>query len=159
MSNKKWTRRSQEFNDSKRWRTYVLIFTFGLLLLSGFFFAGRQHFSSMDYGMRNSKLRKQIDELESEKRRLMLAREISLSPGEIKKAAKRAGLKDKLTIDNQIESAAFTRKENGEPKDVTDPKPMVVRTSAVSHVKSSIAAAFVAKNPSFNDSKKKNQTE
>jgi hypothetical protein len=27
----------------------------------------RQHFSSMDYGIKNSKLRKQMDELESEK--------------------------------------------------------------------------------------------
>ena len=33
--------------------------------------------------MKNSRLRKQIDDLESEKRRLLLAREVSLSPAEI----------------------------------------------------------------------------
>jgi hypothetical protein len=86
------------------------------VLACGFFFAARQHFSSMDFGMKNSRLRKQIDDLESEKRRLLLAREISLSPNEIKKAAAKVGsgmadaaveiasaasaVKDKLTTAN-----------------------------------------------------------
>src|SRR6476469_5921202 len=77
-----------------RWRTYTLIVTCCLLTISGVFFAGRQHFSWMDIGMKNSRLRKQIDELQAEKRRLLLAREISLSPMEIKKAAKKVGLAD-----------------------------------------------------------------
>jgi hypothetical protein len=64
----------------------------GLFLVVGFFFAARQHFSSIDYGIKNSKLRKQIDELQGEKRRLILEKEIALSPAEIKKAAKKIGL-------------------------------------------------------------------
>ena len=74
------------------WRYCLMTLICGLFLVVGFFFAARQHFSSMDYGIKNSKLRKQIDELESEKRRLILEKEIALSPGEIKKAAKKIGL-------------------------------------------------------------------
>jgi len=61
------------------------------VLVAGFFFAARQHFSSMEFGLQNSKLRRQVDELESEKRRLLVAREISMSPSELRKAAKRVG--------------------------------------------------------------------
>ena len=86
--------RTRTAPTSSRWRTYTLILTCTLLTVSGVFFAGRQHFSWMDYGMKNSRLRKQIDDLQAEKRRLLLAREISLSPIEIKKAAKKAGLTD-----------------------------------------------------------------
>lgn len=78
--------------EPRRWRTYFLIGICSTLILSGFFFAGRQHFSSMDYGMRNSKMRNQIVQLEAEKRRLVLAREVSLSPAEIRKAARKAGI-------------------------------------------------------------------
>src|SRR5438046_1612502 len=74
------------------WRTYALAMVCLLIMVCGIFLAGRQHFSSMDFGMKNSRLRKQVDELEAEKRRLLLAREVSLSPSEIKKAAKKAGL-------------------------------------------------------------------
>ena len=63
----------------------------GTILVTGFFFAGKLHFSSMDYGIRNSKLRKQLDELESEKRRLLLSREISLSPAELLRSARKIG--------------------------------------------------------------------
>lgn len=68
-----------------------------VIVISGFFLAARQHFASIDYGIRNSRLRKQLDDLEAEKRRLMVAREISLSPSEIKKAAKKYGLTSDLT--------------------------------------------------------------
>lgn len=65
----------------------------------GFFFAARSHFASIDFGIKNSKLRKQIEELESDKRRLILSKEIALSPGEIKKAAKKLGLTE-MTASN-----------------------------------------------------------
>jgi hypothetical protein len=70
----------------------VLVVICGSILVVGFFFAARQHFASIDYGIRNSKLRKQIDELEAEKRRLLLAKEVSLSPAQIRKAAQKFGL-------------------------------------------------------------------
>src|SRR5687768_2841912 len=50
---------------SSPWPAYVIMPVCGLLLISGFFFAGRQHFVSMDYGIKNSRLRKQIEDLEA----------------------------------------------------------------------------------------------
>lgn len=96
------------------------------VLAAGFFLAARQHFHSMDYGMRNSRLRKQIDQLEAEKRRLILARETSLAAPEIKKAAKRAGL---------LGGSAARASNDAEPKlavDKAPAKPLVVKTASVS---------------------------
>src|SRR5256885_13542753 len=86
------TKAAKQQNGGSRWRTYSLMTVCGVTLLAGLFLAARQHFSSIDTGMRNSRLRRQVDELQAEKRRLLLAREISLSPAEIKKAAKKTGL-------------------------------------------------------------------
>jgi len=72
----------------------MLTMVCGLILVLGFFAAARQHFSSIDYGIQNAKLRKELDSLKSQKRRLKLTREVSLSPGEIKKAAMQYGLRE-----------------------------------------------------------------
>lgn len=72
-------------------RYCVLTLVCGLLLVTGFFFAARQHFSSIDYSIKNSRLRRQLDELEADKRRLVLSKEIALSPAEIKKVARKIG--------------------------------------------------------------------
>jgi outer membrane biosynthesis protein TonB len=63
-----------------QWRTVILTLLCACVLAAGFFYAARQHFSTIDLGLKNSKLRKQIDDLESERRRLVLAKEVSLSP-------------------------------------------------------------------------------
>lgn len=60
-------------------------------LATGFFFAARQHFAAMDLGMKNSKLRKQIEEMETQKRQLVLAREMVRSPAEMKRIAANKG--------------------------------------------------------------------
>ncbi len=71
---------------------YILLTSFcGLILVVGFFGAARQHFASINYGIENSKLKKQIEELKSDQGRIKLAREIALSPAEIKKSAKKLG--------------------------------------------------------------------
>lgn len=75
------------------WQYLVLVFLCGAVIAAGFFFAARQHFMSMDYGFKNSRLKKQLEDLEAEKRRLMLAREVSLSPSEIRKASRTVGLR------------------------------------------------------------------
>ncbi len=90
---------------SGRMKLASLMFICLMVVASLFFVAARQHFSSVDYGMRNSKLRKQLDDLEAEKRRLLLAREVTLSPAEIKKAVKKLGISDLET--NGVEMAAF----------------------------------------------------
>lgn len=72
----------------------ILTVICGTFLVAGFFGAARQHFASIDYGIKNSKLKKQIKELESEKQRLILAREVAYSPAKIKKAARKIGMVD-----------------------------------------------------------------
>lgn len=78
--------------DPIPWRYCLTTLVCGLCLVAGFFGAARQHFSSIDYGIKNSNLRKQVEDLEDEKRRLQLSKEVALSPGEIKKSAKQLGM-------------------------------------------------------------------
>lgn len=115
--------------DTIPWKYCVLTVICGLFLVAGFFYAARQHFSSMEYGMKNAKLRKQIDELSSEKRRLQLSKEIALSPAEIKKAAQKMGfttmtasnievVKPKLVSSEILDEG----KESNNNKDKTDSK-------------------------------------
>ena len=73
------------------WQYLVLMLFCAGLLATGFFFAARQHFLSMDYGFKNSRLKKQLEDLEAEKRRLLLAREVTLSPFEIRKVSRNLG--------------------------------------------------------------------
>jgi hypothetical protein len=76
------------------WQYYAIAIVCCVVLVAGFFFAARQHFSSMEYGLQNSKLRRQLDELQSEKRRLLLNREVAISPIELRKAIRRIGFVD-----------------------------------------------------------------
>lgn len=145
--------RSKQQNSMTRWRTYSLMFVCALTLVSGFFFAGRQHFSSMDFGMKNSRLRKQVDDLEAEKRRLLLAREISLSPSEIKKAAKKTGLMNPAGVEGEVAQIASTTKEKALPPAVSDAKSMVIKTAAVSAVQTAVTASFPKKEKVIKQSK------
>jgi len=67
-------------------------------LATGFFFAARQHFAAMDLGMKNSKLRKQIEEMETQKRQLVLAREVVRSPAEVKRIASNKGFRQREAL-------------------------------------------------------------
>jgi hypothetical protein len=78
--------------DPIPWRYCLLTLLCGVFLVGGFFFAAKSHFASIDFGIKNSSLKKQLEDLESEKRRLMWLKETALSPAEIKKAAKKLGL-------------------------------------------------------------------
>jgi hypothetical protein len=98
MKDAKKPRRNQNKKRPGSIRNYCLMLLCGAIVISGFFFAARQHFVSMDYGMKNSKLRRQLDELEAEKRRLLFNREVSVSPMELKRSAKKAGLLDTATV-------------------------------------------------------------
>ena len=96
MSRRKISQTNQKKKTKRQgnpipWRYCILTLVCGLLLITGFFFAARQHFSSIDYSIKNSRLRRQLNELEADKRRLTLAKEIALSPAEIKKVAKKIG--------------------------------------------------------------------
>lgn len=121
----------QTTDFATRAKTYLLIAMCMLLFVAGLFFAARQNFSSMDFGMKNSRLRKQIDELEAEKRRLLLARETSMSPAEIKKAAKRIGLYGEETSQQVAAQVTSTTKEKTSPEVTAPSNPVITKTAAV----------------------------
>src|SRR6478672_10642368 len=136
-------------SDRSRAKMWLAMLACMTVLVCGFFFAARQHFSSMDFGMKNSRLRKQIDDLESEKRRLLLAREVSLSATELKKAATRV----KLTVGDAVtpELASLTTSVKNKvlaatPAAATDQRsatsnPMIQKTVASSAVNAKPIAA------------------
>lgn len=66
------------------------------VVAAGFFFAARQHFATMEFGLKNSQLRKQVENLEAEHRRLILAKEMSLSPAAIKETASKLGFRERI---------------------------------------------------------------
>lgn len=75
-----------------QWFYVILTIVCAVFLAAGFFYAARQHFSAMDLGMKNSDLRKQIDGLNDEQRRLILSREVVRSPMEMRRIAQKKGL-------------------------------------------------------------------
>ena len=123
--------KAREKNRSKMWLTYALMLVCAVMLVSGFFLAGRQHFSSMDVGMKNSRLRKQIDDLEAEKRRLLLIREVALSPAEIKKAVKKIALTDSAATEDQVAQVASATVDKATPTAPSQIKSMIAKTASV----------------------------
>lgn len=142
MKKKRSTRAAQQATGKRRYRTYVLMFVCAFVMVAGFFFAARQHFSSMDLGMKNSKLRKQIDELQAEKRRLLLAKETSLSPAELKKAAKKAKIGEPAEAQTEVSQVSATTKDKAVPPTAvaTAAAPLVVKTAMTAPTAASVTA-------------------
>lgn len=117
------------------WSFMLFVVVCACVVAAGFFFAARQHFISMDYGIKNSKLREQLQNLETEKRRLLLAREVASSPMSIRKAATALGLRQNPDVAPVQVAAAKPAEKTVAPVAVTakaSPKsseaPVVVRT-------------------------------
>ncbi len=105
--------------DSKRIPVGTILITFvcGCMIVAGIFFAASQHFSSMNIGMQNSKLRKQLDDFQAENRRLSLAKEIAMSPGQVKKLAQEIGMRDSDISGEPIIKLKETKVETAELKE------------------------------------------
>jgi len=89
----------------------------------------------MEYGLQNSRLRRQVDELESEKRKLMVSREVSLSPVELRKAVRRIGFMDapppqmdSYTSHDRIAERTIINTVDSKRSDVEKPANKVVKT-------------------------------
>ncbi|HXG86443.1 MAG TPA: hypothetical protein VNI84_20660 [Pyrinomonadaceae bacterium] len=123
---------------SLRYRFLMLLC--GMCLIIGFFFAARQHFSSIDLSIKNSRLRKMSEELESDKRRLLLAKEIALSPTEIKKAAQKIGYK----VASATNIDAF-RPNNAKPAKTPAEKPGAPKPKSAAPGKTAASAAAAEK--------------
>ncbi len=122
-------KRGKSGTDSIPLKYCVLTLICGTLLVVGLFWAARQHFSAMDFGIRNAKLKQQKESLEADLRRLNLAKEIALSPGEIKKVAKKIGLQNLMFQSSEVvaptpktekattaEKPVIAKKESDKPK-------------------------------------------
>ena len=111
---------------------YVLVTIACISFLAvGFFFAARQHFMAMDLSIKNSKLRRQLEDMEGENRRLVLAKEIVRSPSEVKRIAARRGLRDAdevfasvPVVSKRSESAALVQKTSLSLPTVKGEKPV-----------------------------------
>lgn len=114
--------------DPIAWRYGFLTLCCGLILVVGFFFAARQHFSSIDFSIKNSRLKKQIDELEDAKRRLILEKESAMTSAEIKKAAQKIGFLD-MTESNDEAVRPTNEKPKTEKSVDAKPKQAIVSKS------------------------------
>ncbi|MGI8495175.1 MAG: hypothetical protein ACR2L1_07670 [Pyrinomonadaceae bacterium] len=139
-------------------RYRLLMLVCGLLLIAGFFFAARQHFSLMDFNMKNSRLRKVSEELESDKRRLLLAKEIALSPFEIKKAAQKIGFTQTTPSNAEVSRPPVTseKPEKSEPAKI---KQAIVNKAneVIANVKSVVKKVSGDKSPDAKTKKEPSQ--
>lgn len=137
-------RRSRPTNLSNRgvgtlpWSYLFVIAICGCVIAAGFLLAARQHFVSMDLGMKNSKLRKQLEDLESENRRLMLAREVAISPIEITRTARNFGFVE--TAESPMAIPVVATEQVKKPDG-----PVAVKAVAIQGSRPEVIAASVTK--------------
>lgn len=70
----------------------VLLLFCGLVLASGFVYAGGKHFAALRLGYQTEKLRVALDNAREEQRRLLLEREAASSPARLERAARQLGM-------------------------------------------------------------------
>ena len=120
--------------DPIPWRYCLLTLACGTFLVGGFFIAARSHFASIDFGIKNSTLKQQLEDLEAEKRRLMWLKETALSPAEIKKAPKKLGMTE-ITAANFVPVSSKTEEKTPATKILAEkPKQLVEKTVDVKPV-------------------------
>jgi cell division protein FtsL len=78
------------------------------ILAFGFFFAAKQHFSSIELGMKNSDLRKAKDKLDADQRKLKAERDSVASEAAIEKAGLKIGLRKFTAGDFQFIDSTTT---------------------------------------------------
>lgn len=69
-----------------------LLLLCGLVLASGFVYAGVQHFGALRLGYETEKLRSDLDRAQEEQKRLLMARETAVSPIRLEQAARQLGM-------------------------------------------------------------------
>jgi Na+-transporting NADH:ubiquinone oxidoreductase subunit NqrC len=84
------------------WRYFLLSITCAVILATGFFYAAKQHFASVDYSMRNSDMRKAKEKLEAQHIKLNVERERAAAPATVEKAGLKMGLVKLDTQDFQF---------------------------------------------------------
>lgn len=126
-------------SDPIPWKFCLLTLVCGVVLVGGFFLAARSHFSSIDLSIKNSDLKKQLQGLEDEKRRLLLLKEKMMSLGEIKKNAKKIGL-TVMTASN-IENLEAKNEKNSTPETKPEEKTADKKTGNENQKKTNLTLA------------------
>ena len=85
-------------SEAPSWKFLLTVVGCGAVLVGGFLFAAKTHFASINYCLQNSDLKKKVADLEAEKRRLLLNREVAMAPAEIRKSARKIGLVDATAL-------------------------------------------------------------
>jgi cell division protein FtsL len=70
----------------------ALLLLCGLVLASGFVYAGVQHIGALRLGYETQKLRSDLDKAQEDQKRLMMARETAVSPIRLEQAARQLGM-------------------------------------------------------------------
>ena len=142
------------------WKYCLLTLGCGFVLVVGFFFAARQHFASIDFSIKNSRLRKQIDELEAGKRRLILAKEIALSPAEIKKAAQKIGFREMTASNIEVVRPNQNPAEKSKTEKLIEDRPQPIALIKTDEAKKPEKESKAEKTPSVEkDKTDKNKTD
>lgn len=88
------------------WKYLLISIVGAVAIASGLFFAATRHFSSMELGLMNAKLRNQLQELKNEKRRLELEREVAMTPTALKRTARSLGFSETAMLTKSAEPSA-----------------------------------------------------
>ena len=78
--------------DPRALTRLALLLLCGLLLASGFIYAGGRHFASLKLGYETEKLRNALNAAREDQRRLTLEREAAASPARLELAARKLGM-------------------------------------------------------------------
>ena len=78
--------------DPRALTRLALLLLCGLLLASGFIYAGGRHFASLRLGYETEKLRNALNAAREDQRRLTLEREAAASPARLELAARKLGM-------------------------------------------------------------------
>jgi hypothetical protein len=132
------------------WTYFLITIVAGLIFATGLFFAARQHFVAMELGIKNAKLRNQLNDLENEKRRLVLERTVARTPQHLKKNAKALGFREDtelaeagFTEDRLIAAAAITAADKASKADAAA-QPAIAKTPEVKPAESKSSATATA---------------
>ena len=108
-------------------KRFSLLLACGLVLASGFVYAGGQHFAALKLGYQTEKLRNTLVAAREEQRRLTVEKEIAASPARLERAARQLGMQPMQPA--QIDPLS----QRTAPRDLlrvaADPRP-VVKTPA-----------------------------
>jgi hypothetical protein len=104
------------------WQYFAMGLFCAAIMAFGFFFAAKQHFSSVELSMKNSDMRKAKQNLEAEQRKLRVEREEVSAPATIEKAGLKIGLRKFTSEDFQFIDAARNAFPPDSAKTIADNK-------------------------------------